>query len=158
MSELQRDRAGRRRSPATMPGFLAGRLPRNKGLRYPADPPKIEEIIAVMRAAGDGAHGRRLRALIVILWRAGCASKKRSRSPRRTSISDAARCSSAAATADGAGRSVWTTVSGESFSLGGAPHRPPRRSAVLGHQGGDGRPNLGHRGGTSAAPAYRGRG
>jgi site-specific recombinase XerD len=24
-----------------------------------------------MRAAGDGAHGRRLRALIVILWRAG---------------------------------------------------------------------------------------
>jgi hypothetical protein len=77
MSELQRDRAGRRRSPATMPGFLAGRPPRNKGLRYPADPPKVEEIIAVMRAAGDGAHGRRLRGLIVILWRAGCASKKR---------------------------------------------------------------------------------
>jgi integrase len=71
MSELQRDRAGRRRSPATMPGFLAGRPPRNKGLRYPADPPKVEEIIAVMRAAGDGAHGRRLRGLIVILWRAG---------------------------------------------------------------------------------------
>ena len=71
MSELQLDRAGRRRSPATMPGFLAGRPPRNKGLRYPADPPKVEEIIAVMRAAGDGAHGRRLRGLIVILWRAG---------------------------------------------------------------------------------------
>jgi hypothetical protein len=34
-------------------------------------PPKVEEIIAVMRAAGDGAHGRRLRGLIVILWRAG---------------------------------------------------------------------------------------
>jgi site-specific recombinase XerD len=31
----------------------------------------VEEIVAVMRAAGDGAHGRRLRALIVILWRAG---------------------------------------------------------------------------------------
>jgi integrase len=71
MSELQLDRAGRRRSPATLPGFLAGRPPRNKGLRYPADPPKVEEIIAVMRAAGDGAHGRRLRGLIVILWRAG---------------------------------------------------------------------------------------
>ena len=71
MSDLQLDRAGRRRSPATMPGFLAGRSPRNKGLRYPADPPKVEEIIAVMRAAGDGAHGRRLRGLIVILWRAG---------------------------------------------------------------------------------------
>jgi integrase len=71
MSELQLDRAGRRRSPATMPGFHAGRAPRNKGLRYPADPPKVEEIVAVMRAAGDGAHGRRLRGLIVILWRAG---------------------------------------------------------------------------------------
>ena len=71
MSELLLDRAGRRRSPATMPCFHAGRPPRNKGLRYPADPPKVEEIIAVMRAAGDDAHGRRLRGLIVILWRAG---------------------------------------------------------------------------------------
>ena len=71
MSELLLDRAGRRRSPATMPGFHAGHPPGNKGLRYPADPPKVEEIIAVMRAAGDDAHGRRLRALIVILWRAG---------------------------------------------------------------------------------------
>ena len=71
MSELLLDRAGRRRSPASMPGFHAGRPPRNKGLRYPADPPKVEEIIAVMRAAGDSAHGRRLRGLIVILWRAG---------------------------------------------------------------------------------------
>jgi site-specific recombinase XerD len=71
MSELLLDRAGRRRSPATMPGFHAGRPPRNKGLRYPADPPKVEEIIAVMRTAGDDAHGRRLRGLIVILWRAG---------------------------------------------------------------------------------------
>jgi site-specific recombinase XerD len=31
----------------------------------------VEEIIAVMRAAGGDKHGRRLRALIVILWRAG---------------------------------------------------------------------------------------
>jgi hypothetical protein len=30
--------AGRRRSPATLPGYLAGRPPRNKGLRYPPDP------------------------------------------------------------------------------------------------------------------------
>jgi integrase len=70
MSELL-DRAGRRRSPATMPDFHAGHSPGNKGLRYPADPPKVEEIIAVMRAAGDSPHGRRLRGLIVILWRAG---------------------------------------------------------------------------------------
>jgi site-specific recombinase XerD len=71
MSEMLLDRAGRRRSPATMPDFHAGRPPRNKGLRYPADPPKVEEIVAVMRTAGDGAHGRRLRGLIVVLWRAG---------------------------------------------------------------------------------------
>ena len=71
MPEVLLDRAGRRRSPATMPGFHAGRSPRNKGLRYPADPPKVEEIIAVMRAAGDGHHGQRLRGLVAILWRAG---------------------------------------------------------------------------------------
>ena len=63
--------AGHRRSPATMPGYHHGRAPRNKGLRYPADPPTTEEIVAVMRAAGEGAAGSRLRALIVILWRAG---------------------------------------------------------------------------------------
>src|SRR5207344_2547952 len=71
MSELLLDRAGRRRSPATMPGFHAGRPPRNKGLRYPADPPTVQEIVAVMRIAGDGLHGRRLRGLLVVLWRAG---------------------------------------------------------------------------------------
>jgi len=62
MFELLLDRAGRRRSPTTMPGFHAGRAPGNK--------PNVEEIIAVMRAAGDHAHGRRLRGVIVILWRA----------------------------------------------------------------------------------------
>jgi integrase len=71
MSELLLDAVGRLRSPATMPGFHAGRPPRNKGVRYPAEPPRVEEIVAVMRAAGDGAHGRRLRGLIVLLWRAG---------------------------------------------------------------------------------------
>jgi integrase len=38
---------------------------------YPADPPTVEEIVAVMRAAGDGADGARLHALIMILWRVG---------------------------------------------------------------------------------------
>ena len=65
------DAAGRPRSPATLSAFHAGRPPRNKGRRYPADPPKIEEIVAVMRRAGDDLHGRRLRGLIVVLWRAG---------------------------------------------------------------------------------------
>ncbi len=65
------DAAGRRRSPATLPGYHAGRPPRNKGMRYPADPPRVEEIVAVMRQAGVGVHGARVRALIVVLWRGG---------------------------------------------------------------------------------------
>jgi integrase len=65
------DAAGRRRSPATLPGYHAGRPPRNKGMRYPADPPTVEEIVAVMRHALDDRHGRRVRAMIVALWRAG---------------------------------------------------------------------------------------
>jgi site-specific recombinase XerD len=72
MSALQLlDAAGRRRSPATVPGFHAGRPPRNKVFRYPPDPPRVEEIITVMRQAGESDHGLRLRALIVVLWRAG---------------------------------------------------------------------------------------
>src|SRR5215208_5167825 len=71
MSEHLLDAAGRRRSPATMPGFHTGRPPRNKGMRYPADPPTVEEIVAVMRAAGETTRGQRLRGLIVVLWRAG---------------------------------------------------------------------------------------
>jgi site-specific recombinase XerD len=65
------DAAGRRRSPATMPGFHAGRPPRNKGQLYPADPPTVEEIIAVVRQTRDERHGFRLRALIVVLGRGG---------------------------------------------------------------------------------------
>ena len=65
------DAAGRGCSPATMPGYHAGRPPRNKGRVYPADPPTVEEIVAVMREASDDRHGYRLRALIVVLWRGG---------------------------------------------------------------------------------------
>src|SRR3954470_5161241 len=66
------DSLGRRRSPAALPGYLTGRRPRSKGRRYPADPPRTEEIVAVMRCCGDGHHGDRARGLIVVvLWRAG---------------------------------------------------------------------------------------
>ena len=71
MQSVMYDAAGHRRAPVTLPGFHEGRAPRNKGRRYPADPPTVEEIIGVMRAAGNHADGARLRALIVILWRAG---------------------------------------------------------------------------------------
>ncbi|MCA1678005.1 MAG: site-specific integrase [Actinobacteria bacterium] len=75
-----------------MPGYHAGRPPRNKGLRYPADPPTVQEIIAVMREAGTDRHGARLRALIVVLWRGGLriqealALSERDLDPRRGSL------------------------------------------------------------------------
>jgi integrase len=64
------DAAGRRRSPATLPGYHAGRPPRNKGMR-PPDPPTVEEIVAVMCRTADDRHGWRVRAMIVVLWRVG---------------------------------------------------------------------------------------
>jgi hypothetical protein len=71
MESVLLDLAGHPRSPATMPGYHRGRPPRNKGEHYPADPPTVEEIVAVMRTVGDRADGHRLRVLIVLLWRAG---------------------------------------------------------------------------------------
>jgi site-specific recombinase XerD len=72
MSSVQLvDAVGRRRSPATLPGFHADRAPRNKGQRCPADPPTVDEIVAVMRQARQARHGHRLSGLIVVLWRAG---------------------------------------------------------------------------------------
>src|SRR5256885_9095097 len=52
-------------------GTMLTSRPGNKGRRYPADPPRVEEIVAVMKQAGDSTYGRRLRGLIVVLWRAG---------------------------------------------------------------------------------------
>ena len=57
MEFIALDAAGHRRSPATMPGYHQGRAPRNKGMHYPADPPTIEEIVAVMRVAGEKGDG-----------------------------------------------------------------------------------------------------
>jgi site-specific recombinase XerD len=71
MESVLLDAAGRRRSPVTLPGYHRGRPPRNKGLRYPADPPSVEEIVAVLRAAGRGIDGLRLRGLVVVHWRSG---------------------------------------------------------------------------------------
>src|SRR5205807_8166988 len=86
------DSAGRPRSPATLPGFHAGRAPRNKGMLYPADPPTVEEIVCVMRHASETSHGWRLRAMTVMLWRGGLrvqealALRERDLDPRRGSV------------------------------------------------------------------------
>jgi hypothetical protein len=112
------DAAGRRRSPATLPGYHAGRPPRNKGLRYPADPPTVEEIVAVMRHAPDDRHGRRVRAMIVVLWRAGLriqealALAEHDLDQRRGSM--LVRNARVAAAA----RSAWTSGAGSSSGRG----------------------------------------
>ena len=118
MSELLLDRAGRRRSPATMPGFHSGRPPRNKGLRYPADPPKVEEIVAVMRTAGDGAHARRLRSLIVILWRAGLRIQEALNLAEADLDHRRGALLVRNGRADDAARSAWTNGPGRSFARG----------------------------------------
>ncbi len=69
MESVLLDATGHRRSPATMPGYHRGRPPQCE--QYPADPPTVEEIVAVMRTISGLADGHRLRALIVLLWRAG---------------------------------------------------------------------------------------
>ena len=72
MSNVLLDAAGRRRSPATMPGFHAGRPPRNKGRalsRRSADGRGDRRRHA--RRPATTSHGLRLRGLIVVLWRAG---------------------------------------------------------------------------------------
>ena len=48
------DAAGRRRSPSTLPGYRRGCAPRNKDRRYPADPPRVEEIIRGHARSRDG--------------------------------------------------------------------------------------------------------
>jgi hypothetical protein len=118
METVLLDRIGRRRSPATMPGCHVGRPPRNKGQRYPADPPPVEEIIRVIRTAGDGPAADRLRGLIVVLWRSGLRISE----ALALAESDldrgrgAIRC--AAARAASAARSAWTTGAGNNSTHG----------------------------------------
>jgi len=85
MEPVMLDAAGRRRWPATLPGYHRGRPPRNKGRRYPADAPTVEEIVAVMRCAGDHPDGLRMRGLIIVLWRAGPADQRSARARRKRS-------------------------------------------------------------------------
>ena len=89
------------------------------------DPPTIEAIATVMRRAGDGVHGRRLRALIAVLWRAGLricqalalAEADLDAHRGSTGTRTAARCWCGAARAAAAARSVWTTGRGSSSEM-----------------------------------------
>jgi hypothetical protein len=129
------DAAGRRRSPATLPGYHAGRPPRNQGLRYPADPPTVDEIVAVMRHSADDRHGWRVRATIVVLGAPACPSRKRSRSPSTTSTTGADRSWSAAATVAADAKSAWTSeeIIADRPHAAGPDDVRRRRTATLSH-------------------------
>jgi hypothetical protein len=105
------DAAGRRRSPVTMPGYHAGRPPGNKGMHYPADPPTVDQIVAVMRHTRDDRHGYRLRGMIVVLWRAGLLHEALALAEHDLA-SGAGRCWSAAARAAAGARWAWTSGAG----------------------------------------------
>ncbi len=79
-----------------------------QGRRYPPDPPRTEEIIAVMRCC-DGLHGARARGLIVVLWRAGLRIQEALDLSELDLGSRQGRCSCAAARAAAAARSASTT-------------------------------------------------
>ena len=79
---------------------------------------QVEEIVSVMREAGNDLHGRRLRGLTVSSGAPDCRSRKRWRSPKPIWITGAARCSCVAERADAAARSAWTRGAGMSSSHG----------------------------------------
>jgi len=107
-----------RRSPTTASGVHARRRSSNKGRHFPADPPRTEEIIAVMRCCDDSAHGARARRLIVVLWRAGLRIQEALDLNELDLDRAAARSWSAAERAAVAARSAWTTGASSSSKRG----------------------------------------
>jgi hypothetical protein len=102
------DAAGRGVRARDDAGVYAGRPP--KGTWLSADPPTIEEIASVMRAAGDGTYGPLLRGFSVILWRACLAFTKRSHSAKRTPTIVAARSSHVVGKEASGAKSGWMSA------------------------------------------------
>ena len=55
----------------TQPGYHTGRVPSNKGRRYPVEVLTGGEVHAILEACGTSVFGVRNRALITVLYRAG---------------------------------------------------------------------------------------
>ena len=112
------------RSAATLPGHRRGQRPRNKGIRYPAAPPTVEEIVAVMRQADETIYGVRARGFIVVLWRAGL------RISEALALSETDLDSSRGSVlvrrgkADVVERSAWIRGDGSSYIRGSKPASP----------------------------------
>jgi hypothetical protein len=83
MPEVLLDAAGRPRSPATVPGYHARRSRRNKGQRYPADPPTVTEIVAVSDTPTPACMEHDCAPLLSCCGARACASTRLSRSANR---------------------------------------------------------------------------
>jgi site-specific recombinase XerD len=73
MTEQLFDVLGRRRSPATLPGFNAGRSPASRGKTYRPTILTPQDVERVLENCPVGISGSRLRALIAVLYRTGMA-------------------------------------------------------------------------------------
>lgn len=72
LDDRPRDRCGRPRSAATMPGFRRGKKPLNHGKTYPPTPPSPEQVLAILEQGSRTApHAIRDRAIIGLIWRSG---------------------------------------------------------------------------------------
>lgn len=69
------DKLGRKRSPATIPGYMAGRPAPSTGRTYPPSPLTVKEIVRLLNHAEfitkNDAYEQRLKAIILVLWRSG---------------------------------------------------------------------------------------
>ena len=143
MGTIAPNAAGHRRAPVTMPGYHTGKQPRNKGLRFPPDPPTVEEIIAVMRATGENSDGARLRALIVLLWRAGLRISEALDLAETELDRPNGKITIRRGRAASAARSDWTAGPGPGSSHGSRSGPASRRRAAVRDPRTDGREALG---------------
>jgi integrase len=65
------DRRGYYRSPVSLVDYHLGKEPANKGRKFPPEPLSPREVLGLLSACGRGSCGKRDRALIVVMWRAG---------------------------------------------------------------------------------------
>ena len=65
------DRRGYYRSPVTLASYRTGKPSATKGRKFPPEPLTPEEVWSLIDACGRGPAGRRNRALILTMYRAG---------------------------------------------------------------------------------------
>ena len=109
----------------------------------------------MMRAAGTTCRRHRLRALIVLLWRAGLRISEALALQESDLDPPAARSSSAVVRAASVARSAWTGGPGDSSTHGWRPARAADRRAALRDPRTDRRTALGSLGRASSCTTLR---